>query len=423
MSRRAYALIDGNSFYCSCERLFSPRLRGRPVIVLSNNDGCAVARTPEAKALGIKMGAPYFQIRDLCQAEGVAVFSSNYTLYGDISRRMNELYHQFAPEVEVYSIDESFLDITGIRDGDRRTYGLEMRAQVYDWIGIPTCVGIGSTKTLAKLANHVAKKTPALGGVCDFTDAAVREELLLGVPAEDLWGVGKASAAKLVGIGISSVGQLRNMAPALARQLLGVVGERIVLELNGEACHALESVPPQRKGIAVTRSFGRSIERFPEMREAVAAYATRAAEKLRQHGVAAVQGHVFMHTNKFNGDPWRHQGSALSFLEATNDTHELVSAAVRAARAAWADGFRYAKAGLVLTELVPIESVQRSLLTGFDRDKQQRLMDALDTLNRRFGRGTLSPAAAGTRRAWQTKFDRRSPRYTTSWDELPTVAC
>lgn len=422
MSGRAYALIDGNSFYCSCERLFSPGLRGRPVIVLSNNDGCAVARTPEAKALGIKMGVPFFQIRELCQAEGVAVFSSNYTLYGDISRRMNELYHQFAPEVEVYSIDESFLDITGIRSRDRRAYGLEIRVQLYDWIGIPTCVGIGSTKTLAKLANHVAKKTPHLGGVCDFTDVGLREELLPAVPAEDLWGIGKASAAKLAGIGISTVGQLRSTPPFLARQLLGVVGERIVLELNGEACHALESVAPQRKGIAVTRSFGRAIERFPEMREAVAAYATRAAEKLRHHGVAAVQGHVFMHTNKFNGDPWRHQGSALSFLEATNDTHELVSAAVRAARAAWADGFRYAKAGLVLTELVPMQDVQRSLFAGADREKRKDLMDALDSVNRRFGRGTIYPATAGTRRDWQTKFERRSPRYTTSWDELPTVS-
>jgi DNA polymerase V len=423
MTGRVFALVDGNSFYCSCERLFAPKLRDRPVIVLSNNDGCAVARTPEAKALGIKMGAPFFQIRDLCRAEGVAVFSSNYTLYGDMSRRMNEIYHQFAPEVEVYSIDESFLDITGIRETDRAAYGQEIRARVRDWTGIPTCVGIGPTKTLAKLANRTAKNHPELQGVCDFTDEVLRESLLPGIPVEDLWGIGKASAARLTAAAIGTVGQLRDMAPRYARQLLTVVGERMVLELNGVSCLPLESVAPQRKGIAVTRSFGRSIVRFPEMREAVAAYATRAAEKLRRHRVAAVQGYVFMHTNKFNGDPFRHVGKALSFLEATDDTHELVTAAVGAAQAAWQDGFRYAKAGLVLTELMPIATVQKSLLVGFDREKRAALMEALDSLNQRYGRGTLYPAAAGVKREWQTKFERKSPRYTTQWQELPTVAC
>ncbi len=421
MSGRVFALVDGNSFYCSCERLFAPKLRDRPVIVLSNNDGCAVARTPEAKALGIKMGAPFFQIRDLCKAEGVAVFSSNYTLYGDMSRRMNEIYHQFAPEVEVYSIDESFLDITGIREANRTAYGQEIRAQVREWTGIPTCVGIGPTKTLAKLANRTAKNHPELKGVCDFTDDALRERLLPGIPAEDLWGVGKASLAKLANVGVTTVGQLRAMPPDLARQILTVVGERMVMELNGISCLPLESVAPQRKGIAVTRSFGRAIVAFPEMREAVAAYATRAAEKLRRHGVAAAQGYVFMHTYKFNGDPFRHVGNALSFLEATDDTHELVTAAIGAAEGAWQDGFRYAKAGLVLTELVPAGSAQRRLLVGFDREKRAALMGALDALNQRYGRGTLFPAAAGVKRDWQTKFERKSPRYTTSWQELPIV--
>lgn len=226
------------------------------------------------------------------------MFSSNYTLYGDMSRRMNEIYHQFAPEVEVYSIDESFLDITGIRETDRTAYGLEIRASVREWTGIPTCVGIGPTKTLAKLANRTAKSHPELHGVCDFTDEVLRESLLPGIPVEDLWGIGKASAARLTAAGIGTVGQLRDMAPRYARQLLTVVGERMVLELNGVSCLPLESLAPQRKGIAVTRSFGRSIVRFPEMREAVAAYATRAAEKLRRHRVSAVQGYVFMHTNK-----------------------------------------------------------------------------------------------------------------------------
>ncbi|WP_352892875.1 Y-family DNA polymerase [Mesorhizobium sp. M0984] len=210
---RVYALIDGNSFYCSCERAFAPALNGRPVIVLSNNDGCAVARTPEAKALGIAMGAPFFKIRDLCRKNQVAVFSSNYTLYGDMSRRMNEIYHQFAPEVEVYSIDESFLDITGLGGGNYVAYGQQLRQTVRTWTGIPTCVGIGPTKTLAKLANRTAKNHPELNGVCDFSDRATREKYLPATPVGELWGVGAASAAKLKAIGVETVGQLRALEP------------------------------------------------------------------------------------------------------------------------------------------------------------------------------------------------------------------
>ena len=421
MTGRVFALIDGNSFYCSCERVFDASLAKRPVIVLSNNDGCAVARTQEAKALGIKMGAPFFQIRDLCRRERVAVFSSNYTLYGDMSCRMNEVYHRLAPEVEVYSIDESFLDISGIRDGDRTAFGREMRGTVRQWTGIPTCVGIAPTKTMAKLANWMAKQHPELNGVCDFTDRVLREELLPGIPAGELWGIGGASEAKLESIGVTTAGDLRAMDPRQARQLLSVVGERMVLELNGVTCLALETLPPLRKGIAVTRSFGRPVTSLDEMREAVAAYATRAAEKLRRHGVAAVQGMVFMHTNNFNGDPPCHRSKALGFAEATDDTHELVAAATRAAAAAWLQGHRYAKAGIVLTELIPVGDVQRSLLCGSDREKRMRLMGALDSVNRRFGRGTLFPAAAGLKKAWAIKADRKSPRYTTRWNELPVV--
>jgi len=416
-----FALSDGNSFYCSCERIFAPHLATRPVIVLSNNDGCAVARTPEAKALGIKMGDPYFKIRDLCRRHNVAVFSSNYAFYGDISRRMNELYHRFAPDVEVYSIDESFLDFTGLNGGDYAGLARMLRATVLREVGIPTCVGIGHSKTLAKLANKIAKTHAELGGVCDLTDDAIRERYLPGTPVEDLWGVGRASLAKLAGVGITTVGQLRALDPKKARALLTVVGERMVLELNGTACLTLESVPAQLQGTAVTRSFGRPVTRLAEIEEAVAAYATRAAEKLRRSRLAAVHGYVFLHTNKHNGDAWRHASKPLSFLEPTDDTHELIHAATDAIRRAWAEGFRYAKAGIVLTELVPLTHVQTSLLAVIDRDQRKRLMTALDDINARFGRHTLVPAAAGLRRTWSTKFDRKSPAYTTRWDQLPTV--
>ncbi|OBQ66505.1 Y-family DNA polymerase (plasmid) [Mesorhizobium loti] len=419
---RVFALIDGNSFYCSCERAFAPALNGRPVIVLSNNDGCAVARTPEAKALGIAMGAPFFKIRDLCRKNQVAVFSSNYTLYGDMSSRMNEIYHQFAPEVEVYSIDESFLDITGLGGGSYVAYGQQLRQTVRTWTGIPTCVGIGPTKTLAKLANRTAKNHAELNGVCDFSDLATREKYLPATSVGELWGIGGASAAKLKAIGVETVGQLRALDPKRGRQLLTVVGERTIHELNGIACLALETLPVGRKGIAVTRSFGRPVTSLVEMQQAVAAYATRAAEKLRRHGLCAVQGVVFMHTNAFNGDKWSHTSKAVEFLEPTDDTQELVAAATRAAATAWREGYRYAKAGIMLTELVPLTMAQTSLLATIDRAQRDRLNQALDAINLRFGRHTLVPAAAGLKQAWSTKFERKSPCFTTRWKELPKVA-
>jgi DNA polymerase V len=229
-----------------------PKIAKRPVIVLSNNDGCAVARTPEAKALGIGMGEPYFKIRDLCRDNDVAVFSSNYTLYGDMSARLNTIYRQWSPDVEVYSIDESFLDMTDIRPADRAIFGRDLRSQVQQWTGIPTCVGIGPTKTLAKFANHVAKKNAELGGVCDLTDAKIRQVWLDRIEVGEVWGVGAASERKLFGLGIETAGDLARVDARLARNLLSVVGERTVLELQGISCLPLEDVPPQRKGCAGT---------------------------------------------------------------------------------------------------------------------------------------------------------------------------
>ena len=304
MTDRVLALIDGNSFYCSCERVFDAKLAKRPVIVLSNNDGCAVARTSEAKALGIAMGEPYFKIRDLCRQERVAVFSSNYTLYGDMSARMNAIYRQWSPDVEVYSIDESFLDLSGFDRRDLVAYGRDLRATVLRWTGIPTCVGLGGTKTLAKLANHIAKKNPDLAGVCDLTDEAARRRWLDRVEVGEVWGIGPASQRKLAAIGIETVAQLRDLDPRLARKMMSVVGERTVLELRGIACLALEHVPPQRKGCAVTRSFGIPVTTLTGMLEAVAAYATRAGEKLRRHRLETSHMSVFMHTSEFNSrDP------------------------------------------------------------------------------------------------------------------------
>lgn len=421
---RSFALIDGNSFYCSCERVFDPKLRRRPVIVLSNNDGCAVARTAEAKALGIKMGAPMFTIRDLCRREGVVVFSSNYTLYGDMSRRMNTVYERFASDIEVYSIDESFLDMSPVAPGQREEMARDLRSTVSTWTGVPTCVGIGPTKTLAKLANKIAKSTPQLRGVCDLTSDEARREWLPLVGLEDVWGIGRASQAKLGAVGCHTAADVAALDPKLARKSLTVVGERIIHELRGTPCIDLESVAPTRKGCAVTRSFAGRVESLDMMQEAIAAHATRLGEKLRHHGLATDHVTVFFHTSPHDRGPSRSVSTTVDFPEASNDTLVLVRAAKWGARRIWKSGYRYAKAGLMTVDLVPLEASQRALIGALDREKSGRLMEALDACNRKLGRGVVFPAAAGIARqqkAWVTKFEMRSPRYTTRLEEVPVI--
>lgn len=421
---RSFALIDGNSFYCSCERVFDPKLRRRPVIVLSNNDGCAVARTAEAKALGIKMGAPMFTIRDLCQREGVVVFSSNYTLYGDMSRRMNTVYERFASDIEVYSIDESFLDMSPVAPGQREEMARDLRSTVSTWTGVPTCVGIGPTKTLAKLANKIAKSTPQLRGVCDLTSDEARSEWLPLVNLEDVWGIGRASQAKLAAFGCRTAADVAGLDPKLARKSLTVVGERIIHELRGTPCIDLESVAPTRKGCAVTRSFAGRVESLDMMQEAIAAHATRLGEKLRHHGLATDHVTVFFHTSPHDRGPPRSVSTTVDFPEASNDTLVLVRAAKWGARRIWKSGYRYAKAGLMTVDLVPLEASQRALIGALDREKSGRLMEALDACNRKLGRGVVFPAAAGIARqkkVWVTKFEMRSPRYTTRLEEVPVI--
>lgn len=420
----ALALIDGNSFYCSCERVFDAKLERRPVIVLSNNDGCAVARTTEAKALGIKMGQPMFQIRDLCRQNNVAVFSSNYALYGDMSRRMNSVYQGFSPDIEIYSIDESFLDVTHLPIRDRTAWGSDLRATTRQWTGIPCSVGIGPTKTLAKLANKASKKLAA--GVLDLSDPAEQARVMAEFPVGDVWGIGRASQLKLAALGIQFAGQLRDMDPKLARQLMTVVGEKIIHELNGIPCIALEAVAPQRQGCAVTRSFGTRVTTKVEMEQAVAGYATRLGEKLRRHGLATDHVTVFMHTSRFNDDePQRSVSLTVDMPEATNDSLTLIKAARRAVDTLWLSGFRYSKAGIITQDLVPPPIPQRALFDNLDHERAAKVMAAMDEANRRWGRATVVPAATMggpvKSQTFTTKFEMRSPRFTTRWDELPEV--
>jgi DNA polymerase V len=428
---RAIALIDGNSFYCSCERVFDPKLARVPVIVLSNNDGCAIARTAEAKALGIKMGDPWFKIRQQCQREGVRVFSSNYTLYGDMSARTNAVYRDFSPAVEIYSIDESFLDLSDVRDRDRVALARDLRSTVRAWTGIPTCVGIGPTKTLAKLANHIAKTIPDLDGVCDLTDPVAYDHWLCRISVAEVWGIGRASLAKLIGLGVDTVADLRDLDPRPVRKAMTVVGERIIYELRGLACLPLELMPAQRKGCAVTRSFSRRITERETLEQAVATHATRLGEKLRRGGLGTTHVSIFYHTSEHDrGDPMRSISTTVTLPEATNDTLALIKAAQAGVARTWREApgdrpWRYSKAGVVTTDLKLLEDAPRALIGQLDRERSAPLMAAMDACNARFGRGSVVPARAGPteKRTWSTKFDMRSPRYTTQVTELPTAHC
>ncbi len=418
-----FALIDGNNFYVSCERVFDRRLEGVPVLVLSNNDGCAIARSQEVKALGIKMGTPAFKIRGLIARHGIRVFSSNYALYGDMSRRVNAVVADFSPDVEIYSIDETFLSLAGFARRDLLALCQDLRATVARCTGIPTCVGIGPTKTLAKAGNAAAKKNPAFGGVCNLSAEDARDAVLRTFPVEDVWGIGPASAAKLAALGITTAAGLRDLSPKRARALGTVTLERTVLELGGLSCLELEDVAPQRKGMAVTRSFGRPVTSLDELREAVAAYATRAGEKLRAQGLVAGQLAAFFHTSQFRDDGPRHHGQrSTRLVSMTADTCQLIGAALRCVEAAWRGerGCRYVKAGVLLDDLCQPEDAPPALFAAAS-PKGEALMAAMDRVNARFGRGTLFPAAIGIERGWQLRAEHRSPRYTTRLDELPRV--
>jgi DNA polymerase V len=415
------ALVDCNNFYVSCERVFQPALRGKPVVVLSNNDGCVIARSNEAKAFGIAMGEPWHLCRRRVDTEGVIVRSSNYTLYGDMSARVMRILGRFTPALEIYSIDEAFLNLTGFEDR-LAEHVRELRETVHRWTGIPVSVGIAATKTLAKVANRRAKKDMALGGVKILPhDAAVDAELA-GMELTDLWGVAGRLAARLRAIGITDALALKQAEPRFIRERFNVVLERMVLELRGTPCVVLEEVTPDRKSIMASRSFGRPVTGRRELEEAVASYVTRAAEKMRRQTLAAPRLMVFAHTNQFRpGDPQYDAVQLVALPVATADTGILIDAALGGLAAIYRPGFRYKKAGVVFLDLVPAARVQGGLFDRPDSPRSKARMWAIDALNRRFGRDTVSFAASGRRQAWKLKSEYISPRYTTNWDELLQV--
>ncbi len=413
-----FALVDCNNFYVSCERVFDPSLEGRPVVVLSNNDGCVVSRSDEAKALGITVGVPVYQIRALIRTHGVKLLSSNYALYGDMSRRVMDTLEQFSPEVEVYSIDEAFLNLSGLSRINRTEYGRRILMTVKQWTGLPVSVGIAETKTLAKLANRFAKRAAEGAGVLDLIDAPNREHVLAATAVRDIWGLGEHMARLLDSHGICTALQLRDADERWIGTHLGVVGFRIVRELRGLACFSVERVPPPKQSIAVSRMFGRPLESLEELREAVAAYTARAGEKLRRERLLAGGLWVFLTTTRPTDDSRDSQSVFLDLPIPTEDTGDLIRCALHGVERAFTSGCRYKKVGVVLTELTPADRRQLDLFDPIDREKSRRLMQTLDRLNQRMGAGTIHYAAIGLAPSWHAKFAYRSPAYTTNWQDL-----
>ena len=429
-----FALVDGNNFYVSCERVFRPSLNGRPVVVLSNNDGCAIARSNEAKALGIKMGAPWFQIRHMEDSDGLVALSANFTLYGDMSDRMMSLAAGLGPTQEIYSIDESFIGLQGVR-GDLTKRAHAISARINQWVGIPCGVGIGQTKTLAKLANHIAKTAerkpgsyPAeLAQVCNLAALPPQDldDVLATTLVEEVWGVGRRIAAQLHESGIHTVLDLARLDPATVRSRWNVVLERTVRELQGMQCIDLDDAPAPKKQIACTRSFGQAITELVPLVEAVSEFASRAAEKLRKHGGLASQLLVFCHTSPFRPGPRFNRSIVVPLRRPTADTGELVSAAAASMRRIYKPGYKMAKAGVMLLDLVPGGVLQGEVdLEEKDHRDRTRLMVALDALNQRYGKGTVHSANTGgtnKRQAWVMKQERCTPQYTTRWEDVPVA--
>lgn len=418
-----FALVDCNNFYASCEKLFRPDLKDTPVVVLSNNDGCVVARSREAKSLGIKMGVPVFQIKAEMQRHGILAFSSNYALYADLSSRVMRTLEEMAPRVEVYSIDEAFLDLTGIESAISLVeFGQQVRERIGHWIGITVCVGIAPTKTLAKLANHAAKKYPATQGVVDLTNPDRQRRLLALVPVDDVWGVGRRLSKRLNALGITTALDLANASPRAIRDQFSVVLERTVRELNGESCIELEEIPPTKKQIVCSRSFGVKVKHFELLREAVCEYATRATEKLRKVQQQAKVLTVFIRTSPFKDNEPQYSNSASGeLLIPSYDTRDFIELANHLLKRIWKDGFRYAKAGVMLSDFYDPGMFQPGLFDDVStRSNSQQLMSVLDTINQS-GAGKVFFAGQGTKKDWSMKREHLSPAYTTRWDQLPRV--
>jgi len=408
------ALVDCNNFYVSCERVFSPALRKRPVVVLSNNDGCVIARSEEAKALEITMGAPFFKIQYLMEKENVAVFSSNYCLYGDMSARVMEALNCFSPETEIYSIDEAFLNLSG--EQNLAAQAVEVKSKLKKWTGLPVSIGIAPNKTLAKIANRIAKKSNV--GVFELTNEKTRDEILREIPVKDVWGIGYNSAKKLSLLGIENALQLKNLDRRHARKLLSVTGARIVEELNGRICLPLELTPPPKKSITCSRSFGALTDNLEYLKEALDSYLDQTCRKMRRKNLTARAVTVFLTTNHFSKTAQYSASKTVELAVATNSTRELREWTKKLLCQIYTTGFLYKKVGVILQGLEPEKAETIRLYDETNYEKDKRLMQALDKISNKFGRESICFGVQKSRANWQMKQEMKSSKFTTCFREM-----
>ncbi len=416
---RKIALIDCNSFYVSCERLFNPKIRKKPVVVLSNNDGCIISRSDEAKVLGIKMGEPYFKAKDIIVKNNVQVFSSNYSLYGDISRRVMRTLKRFNSVIEIYSIDEAFLDLSNFPDDEVENVGHEIRSIVLKWTGIPTSIGIAKTKTLSKVANHIAKKKQS--GVTSFIGIENVDSILEKVEINDVWGVGKQLTKFYHQNGIYNAKQLKNASNTWIKKSSNVLSSRTAMELRGISCIDLETISSKRKSCVVSRSFGKRVENFQELKELIVSYSLNASEKIRSESLVAKSITVFIRTNPFQSRFGYYSNSkTIDFPIATSNSIEIVKAAISSLETIFKNRYKYQKAGIMLSGLSDSNGDKNLFSTEKD-EKINSLMKSIDNTNYRYGRSTISLASVGVHKRWNTRRQHYSKIDTADFYCLPTI--
>ena len=418
--KKSIALVDCNNFYASCERIFNPKLIGKPIVVLSNNDGCIITRSSEAKKLGIKMGEPYFKVRKIIEKNKVKVFSSNYSLYGDISQRVMETLSHFVKEIEIYSIDEAFLNLNGFENYEIDKYCRHIRNKIKQWIGIPVSIGVGSTKTLSKIANNLAKKNNIYRGVCILKNWFEIKEALKLTPIEDVWGIGRKNSAFLRKYRINTASDFVQVDKGWIKKNMGIIGEKTYLELLGISCLNIELIPSNKKSCCVSRSFSSPMEKIKDLEEAVSFYASRVSEKIREENLVADSMSVFVLTNHFNRREKQYSNSIkLQLPFPTSDSIKIVKKALEGVRKIYRSNYRYKKAGVILYGLSK-HSVTKGLL-DYDRKVSDRMMETIDSINDRYGSSTLKIASEGIKKVWKMKRENVSKSYTTRFDELVVV--
>ena len=417
-SRKKVALIDCNSFYVSCERLFNPKIQNVPVVVLSNNDGCVISRSTEAKKLGIRMGEPYFKVKDLVKKNNVQIFSSNYALYGDLSRRVMKVLKGFTDKIEIYSIDEAFLDLSHIKDEQVEEYGKQIRERVLKWTGIPTSVGISNTKTLSKVANHIAKKNKA--GVIFLKENI--DNILKNFDIADVWGVGRQLSKLYIKNGVNNAYELKNISNTWVKKSTNVLGAKTVMELRGISCIDLETEESRRKSCCVSRSFGKKVESLDKLKESITTHCLNAAEKIRTDKQTTRAVTIFIRTSPFDKNRKYYSNSiTIELPVATNNSIELVKTAISGLKKIYKYGYFYQKAGIILSKLRDASEKELNLLAPILENKSKPLMRAIDFTNAKYGRNAISIAQAGITNDWKMRREHSSKIDTASFDFLPKI--